>query len=517
MAGDLSPGDFLLSENRAILRAIQKIHERGEPADIVAVVAEVSGSVSADYVSALIDGVVPENFRAYVSRVRAAACERQVNALCELLVNAESPAERMDIIVKMQSLLQTTTGGTAETINSYDGIENAMTMKLDYVEPLIDGLLGRGTVNLLSGDPGIGKSYVALRLGIGVALGTEFAGQKCRQSKVLYLDRENPLALVQKRLSLMAGGDIPGLKIWGGWLKDPPALIGDSRLLQMARGEGPILFIVDSLVRFHAADENSASEMRTVMAHVRALADVGSTVLLLHHRPKSQEILYRGSSDILAGVDVAFSIERDGDGLKLAGYKDRDSQTRTFGLRVDFAKGQFLSTDTEAVLEHRDALESLRATIEAKPGIAQNKIAGDSGLRRADAIRLLRSKDGILWRSETGKYGGRVYYPKAALESGSQSGSHDNPENWFPELSSRDAGTGSAIDSHCPEPLCDSKVVPGFSTPRGWKPELVANQAGEKPNGKATKTMPSCPACGSFALYREPDGTTICQTCVGYV
>jgi hypothetical protein len=414
MAGDLSPDHLLLSENRAILRAIQKINERGEPADIVAVVAEVSGSVSADYVSSLIDGVVPENFRAYVSRVRAAACERQVNRLCELLVNAESPAERCDIISKMQSLLQTP-GDTAETINSYEAIGDAMAMKLDFIEPLVEGLLGRGTVNLLSGDPGIGKSFVALRLAIGVALGTEFAGQMCRQSKVLILDRENPLALVQKRLSLMAGGDIPGLKIWGGWLKDPPSLIGDSRLLQMARGEGPLLFIFDSFVRFHQADENSASEMRGVMAAVRSLADAGSTVLLLHHRPKSQEILYRGSSDILAGVDVAFSLEKDGDGLKLSGYKNRDSQTRTFGLRVDFARGKFLSTDTEAVLEHRDAVTTLRGLIEAKPGITQNKIIEESELRRADAIRLLKAKDGALWRSEqSGKNGSPSLLPKTA-------------------------------------------------------------------------------------------------------
>jgi hypothetical protein len=161
--------------------------------------------------------------------------------------------------------------------------------------------------------------------------------------------------------------------------------------------------------------------------------------------------------------------------------------------------------------------------IEAKPGIAQNAIVKDSGLRRADVIQLLRSRDGSLWRSEqSGKYGARIYYPKSSdfsgPQTGSQTGSHDNPGNWFRELSSRDAGTGSAIDSHCTEPVCDSKVVPGFSTPRGWKPELGlelgANQVGEKPNGKASKTMPSCPACGGFSLYREQSGVVVCQTCV---
>jgi hypothetical protein len=29
----------------------------------------------------------------------------------------------------------------------------------------------------------------------------------------------------------------------------------------------------------------------------------------------------------------------------------------------------------------------------------------------------------------------------------------------------------------------------------------------------SSRTMPSCPECGSFALYREPDGTVTCRTC----
>jgi hypothetical protein len=29
----------------------------------------------------------------------------------------------------------------------------------------------------------------------------------------------------------------------------------------------------------------------------------------------------------------------------------------------------------------------------------------------------------------------------------------------------------------------------------------------------ANKTLPSCPACGSFALYCERDGKLTCQTC----
>jgi hypothetical protein len=44
---------------------------------------------------------------------------------------------------------------------------------------------------------------------------------------------------------------------------------------------------------------------------VRALANAGATVILLHHRAKSETSRYRGSSDIAGGVDLAISVSRD--------------------------------------------------------------------------------------------------------------------------------------------------------------------------------------------------------------
>lgn len=85
-------------------------------------------------------------------------------------------------------------------------------------------------------------------------------------------------------------------------------MVEDPRLLRWAAQHQPLI-VFDSLVRFHAADENSASEMRNVMAHLRRLADVGATVLVLHHRSKTEANKYRGSSDILAAVDMVYALE----------------------------------------------------------------------------------------------------------------------------------------------------------------------------------------------------------------
>src|SRR5439155_25835281 len=57
--------------------------------------------------------------------------------------------------------------------------------------------------------------------------------------------------------------------------------------------------VFDSLLRFHSADENSATEMKVAMGCLRDLVTAGATVVVLHHRSKSETSTYRGSSDIL--------------------------------------------------------------------------------------------------------------------------------------------------------------------------------------------------------------------------
>ena len=77
------------------------------------------------------------------------------------------------------------------------------------------------------------------------------------------------------------------------------------------------LLIWDSLVQFHNGNEQSATQTRAFMTHFRALANLGATVLVLHHTgktPASQD--YRGLSDIKAAVDMAYCLESE---MTLAG------------------------------------------------------------------------------------------------------------------------------------------------------------------------------------------------------
>src|ERR1035438_4946944 len=96
---------------------------------------------------------------------------------------------------------------------------DSLKRKLPTNEHLVQGMLAPGSVNLLVGDSGVGKSPLAYQLALAVACGTPFLDIPVRPGKVLYVDYENHLPdihriLVQQRKRLGIPR-IPGtLVIW---------------------------------------------------------------------------------------------------------------------------------------------------------------------------------------------------------------------------------------------------------------------------------------------------------------
>ena len=103
--------------------------------------------------------------------------------------------------------------------------------------------------------------------------------------------------------------------------------------------------IWDSLVEFHTGDEQSATATRQFMRQFRHLANLGASVLVLHHMGKADyEKEYRGSSDIKAVVDMAYklvpgsSITTGLDKLTLSSFKSRFAEPLKLGMQ--FKRGQ---------------------------------------------------------------------------------------------------------------------------------------------------------------------------------
>ena len=101
------------------------------------------------------------------------------------------------------------------------------------------------------------------------------------------------------------------------------------------RTQGFVVF--DSLVRFHAANENDNSEMAQVMGRFIELARAGATVLVLHHTPKDSHIKFRGPQEILAACVCAFKVSKDPTDRRLVTLdqiKNRVAEERVFKIRL---------------------------------------------------------------------------------------------------------------------------------------------------------------------------------------
>jgi hypothetical protein len=310
-------------------------------------------------------------------------------------------AEWKHLLASDPALMQST---PPRVILGWDEIPDVLSLTAPKADWLVEDLLPAGSVTLLAGEPGSYKTWLALALLRGVDGGGLFLGRRCTETTVLYLDRENPLRVVQERLGVLGISAPQRSRIWGGWLPDAPPAIGDARLLEIAQQRHPLI-VFDSLIRFHDSDENSASEMAPVMGCLRALAHAGATVVVLHHKPKSEGSLYRGSSDIAGGVDTAIAVSRDRTAglLRFECFKNRFGEEFTLTLRPDLgASGDFIVTGSpDANTDEADAAR-LAEVIRNNPGLPKEKLISISGVAQRRGRLLIERFNGELWRFERG-------------------------------------------------------------------------------------------------------------------
>ena len=157
-------------------------------------------------------------------------------------------------------------------------------------ESLIEGLLFKNTLTILSGFTGTGKTLLAHEIEKSILDGFPVFGNpafKVRQTgSVLLFDSETPAAFLKQRLQTMGFEETAPFYVahFSGLRIDADR---DFEIVKAIIGEiHPALVVFDSSLRFHCADENDAAEMSRVMERFRELANI-TTILLIHHMTKS--------------------------------------------------------------------------------------------------------------------------------------------------------------------------------------------------------------------------------------
>jgi hypothetical protein len=221
------------------------------------------------------------------------------------------------------------------------------------IDWIIEDVISAGSVNMLTADPGKGKTFLTQDAGVCVSMGADWLGKKTTAGNVLFLDEESGQRRLMKRLGdVLRGHSCDGSHVFytaGACFNfGKPQSI--KVLQEMIRDNQIKLVIVDSLVDVMLGiDENSATEVQGVFQSMRNIAEAEvCAFLIIHHNGKAGN--FRGSSAIHGALDLMLGLEKKDGSLiiDLKSIKSRDSEPFEFAAKMNFEPSKFYLTQAGA-------------------------------------------------------------------------------------------------------------------------------------------------------------------------
>lgn len=202
---------------------------------------------------------------------------------------------------------------------------------------LVKGVLPESGLAAIYGPPSSGKSFLCLDLAIAIAQGTKWFGARVNPAPVVYLWLEGASGF-RRRAEAWKTSKSQSLPERFRYILQPFKLTEHADVNDLAQTlpAGAVVFI-DTLNKAAAqTDENSSVEMGKLIEAARTLqAHTGGLVVLVHHTGKNLSAGLRGHSSLLAALDTAIEVNRDGDLRHWSVTKQKDGpdgNKQTFNL-----------------------------------------------------------------------------------------------------------------------------------------------------------------------------------------
>lgn len=224
-------------------------------------------------------------------------------------------------------------------------------------EPIIDnGILLDGTILLIVGPAKSKKTFLTQNLALSIAMGNDFAGFKItKPKKVLYFLAEGGYYPNRERLQKMAQRISPD-NTENFFIEFPPYMLLNhpesyDEIYELIKDSGAEVVVFDPLLRFHDAEENSATGMSEVLGKIRQLIEkLKISVILVHHTGRVENRGGRGSSAIIGEYDSCITIHKAQDDCIRLTYDMRHVETPPSN-HIRFNSDTFWFEEKDGILE----------------------------------------------------------------------------------------------------------------------------------------------------------------------
>ncbi len=278
------------------------------------------------------------------------------------------------------------------------------------LEWLIENIWVDKSRGLVAGNPGVGKTWLALEMLLAVCTGTPCLGKyPVKQGAVLLVEEEASEFNLARRLHCMArarGISHSALDNFYHLTRQFTKIPEDTKeLFHLIAGLDIKLIVFDSLRRFHHQDENSSSEMQLVLdsfARLNIMSE--ASIVLIHHlsksNDKSNKPLFerlRGSSDFWAWRDCLIGMEGEEESHKaMCSFQFRDAQAQEpiqVVRVVDATSGAIRlqadeAGDTDEFIERAEFILSYMKT--QWGAVSRSQICDNVKGRKGDILKALK-------------------------------------------------------------------------------------------------------------------------------
>lgn len=214
---------------------------------------------------------------------------------------------------------------------------NAVLENIKAPEWLIKGVIEKDSLMILYGEPGHGKSFLAMDMAACIAADLSWHSMPVASGAVFYIAGEGQNGIARRFSAWELHNDthlndtplaVSSMSIS---LDDPEMAVRvRSEIETMAEdfGRDPVLIVIDTLARNFSGDENSSKDIGHFVRTLDALRQRwNATIIVVHHSGKNADRGARGSSALKAAADAEYSVAMDANKIvSLQSHKMKDAE-----------------------------------------------------------------------------------------------------------------------------------------------------------------------------------------------